>query len=340
VNLPAAIGRYLPIRLLGHTDLGAVYLAKDPRLGREVAVKVASDEAGGEEREPFEERLREEGERVATLSHPHIATLLDAGEDDALGPFLVFEHAAVPTLRERMAEGPLSSAHVSRLARELGAALTHIHDAGLVHRSVTPGSVWITPSGAKLRDFGRLAPPSPDADAYTDESALAAMLYEALAGHPRSAAPGTHDAGVEPRVLSVFSRATHPDKAQRFLSCRAFGEALAASIQDSPSLLGLPLVSLPPDSTPVRLSTVPRATRKAQNMLAGGALAVILLLFFYGRHPAAVPDASLPPKKPPIDAPVAASPAHPRERKKETTAAESKPAGARPTDNDATERDE
>jgi serine/threonine protein kinase len=338
VKLPAAIGRYLPIRLLGQGNLGAVFLAKDPRVGREVLVKVVSDEAaGGEERETLEERLREEGQRVGTLSHPYVATLLDAGEDDALGPFLVFEHAAAPTLRERIAEGPVPAAQVSRLARELGAALTHLHDAGLVHRNVNAENVRIAQSGAKLDDFALLAPPSADADAYTDEFAFAAMLYEALAGRPRSAAQDAPDGGVDPRVLLVLSRALHPDKTQRFLSCRAFGEALATAIQESLLLVNLPFVSLPPDSTPVRLSTVPRATRKTQNMLAGSALAVILILFFYGRHPAPGPDTSVAIKKPTMDAHVVSPP---RARKKEPTVASGPPTDARPAENDPAEQDE
>jgi serine/threonine protein kinase len=331
VNLHAAIGRYLPIRLLGVENLGSVFLAKDPRLGREVEIKCLPDDAtAAEEREAFEELLREEGLRAATLSHPHLTALLDAGEEGALGPFLVFEHVTAPTLRERVAQGPLPSAQVARLARELGGALTHIHDAGLVHRGVTPESVRLAQSGAKLGDFGRLGPPGPDADAYADEFALAATLYEALAGRPRSL---THDASVDPRVHVVFARALHRDNGQRFPSCRAFGEALAASIQES-----VPLVSLPSEATPVRLSTVPRETRKTQNMLAGTALAIILLLFFYGRHPDPVPEVALKKPAPAIDSHVLSSP-HAHERKKDPAVASNASFNAGPGEDDAGGRD-
>jgi hypothetical protein len=133
------------------------------------------------------------------------------------------------------------------------------------------------------------------------------MHYVALVGRPHSL---THDPRVDPRVQLVFSRALHRDKGQRFPSCRAFGEALAAALEDS-----VPIVTLPADTIPVRLSTVPRATRKTQNMLAGSALAVILLLFFYGRRPDPVPD--VPPKKPAVDAHVISTPPHLHERKKD-----------------------
>lgn len=265
------------------------------------------DTEGMEDRESFDEGLRDEGQHAATLLHPNLVTLLDAGEDEEIGPFLVFEHIAAPSLGERLAQGSLSSIHVSRLARELGSALTHIHDAGFVHRDVSRESVWIAESGAKLGEFGRLGQPSADADAYSDEFTLAAMLYEALVGRPHSL---THDPRVDPRVQLVFSRALHRDKGQRFPSCRAFGEALAAALEDS-----VPIVTLPADTIPVRLSTVPRATRKTQNMLAGSALAVILLLFFYGRRPDPVPD--VPPKKPAVDAHVISTPPHLHERKKD-----------------------
>ncbi len=332
MSLPAAIGRYIPLRLLGQGNLGAVFLARDPRLGREVTVTAAPDDVAGEERESIEERLREEGQRVATLSHPHLTTLLDAGEDDALGPFLVFEYVAAPSLRERLAQGPLPPAQVSRLARELGGALTHVHDAGLVHRDVRPESVRLAPSGAKMDEFGLIAPPSPDGDAYADEFALAATLYEALAGHPRSLA---HDARIEPRVQLVFSRALHRDKGERFVSCRAFGEALATSLQDTLPIVSLPIPSAP-DSTPVRLSTVPRETRKTQNMLAGCALAVILLLFFYGRRPDPVPE--VVPRKPAIESHVAGQ-ARTHERKKDPSVAPSAAADAAAAD-DVSERDD
>lgn len=311
-------------------------MARDPRLGREVAVKVVPDEVPTEdEREPLEEHLREEGQRAASLSHPHLAALLDAGEDDVHGPFLVFEHVAAPTLRERLAQGPSSSTQVARLARELGGALTHVHDAGLVHRNVNPSSIRLAETGAKLVDFDLLAPPGTDADAQTDEFALAHTLYEALTGRPRVAG---HDGSVDPRVQAVFSRAFHRDTAQRFLSCRAFGEALAQAIQDTPVLLqSLPLQSLPPDSSaPLRMSTVPRATRKTQNMLAGGALAVILLLFFYGRPPPADPVVSV--KKPGTDS-HDVTPPRSHDRAREHATSSRTPSDAGPVDENAAVRD-
>lgn len=262
------------------------FLAKDPRLGREVAIKVLTDEGRAEgTREILEERLREEGRHAASLWNPHLTALLDAGEDDQHGPFLVFEHVAGPSLRERLAQGPSSSAQVSRLARELGGALTHLHDAGLVHHNVRLESVRLSETGAKLGDFDMLAPTGTDSDAHADELALASALYEALTGHPPVAG---QDPKIGSRAQVVFARAFHRDPGHRFPSCRAFGEALATSIQG-----GVPHQSAPPDAMPLRLSTVPRATRKTQNMLAGTALTVILLLFFYGRHPSPEPSAAL-----------------------------------------------
>jgi serine/threonine-protein kinase len=298
VSLPDNIGRYLPIRLLGEGRV-RVFVARDPRLDREVAVKMVPARTSMGDKE---------GQRAASLSHPNLIALLDAGVDDPLGPFLVFEHLNSPSLRERLAEGPLSRTEVSRLARELGGAVTHIHEAGLVHRAVTPGGVRLAPSGAKLGDFDLLGPPASDADAHSDELALAATLYEALTGRADLSGQEAH---LEPRVRFVFSRALRRDETPPFPTCRAFGEALAQALQD-----GLPRLTPPPDGAPLRMSTGLRATRKTQNMLAGGALAVILLLFFYGRHRDL--DPSVSPKKPATDL-HAGSSARPHERGKERT---------------------
>ncbi|MGH7294770.1 MAG: serine/threonine-protein kinase, partial [Polyangiaceae bacterium] len=141
MDLPARIGRYEVELLLGQGGMGRVLLARDTVLGRDVALKILRDDLGltPELKAQLVERMRQEARAAATLSHPGMVTLHDMGEDEAVGLYLVFERIAGPSLRERLLEGgPLATPEVARLARTLGAALTHAHAAGVVHRDVKP----------------------------------------------------------------------------------------------------------------------------------------------------------------------------------------------------------
>ena len=116
--------------------MGDVYKARDTRLERTVAVKVA--------KEKFEERFRNEALAVAALNHPHICTLFDVGPD-----YLVMEYVEGKALR-----GPLPVADVLRLAGQIADALEHAHRHGVVHRDLKPSNILLTKSGVKVLDFG------------------------------------------------------------------------------------------------------------------------------------------------------------------------------------------
>src|SRR5437762_2506934 len=136
------LGPYEILSQLGAGGMGEVYRARDPRLGRDVAIK------GSAER--FSERFEREARAVAALNHPNICTLHDVGPD-----YLVMELVEGPTLAERIKEGPIPLDEALGIARQIADALEAAHDKGIVHRDLKPGNVKINSEGAvKVLDFG------------------------------------------------------------------------------------------------------------------------------------------------------------------------------------------
>jgi eukaryotic-like serine/threonine-protein kinase len=321
VTLVANIGRYEVIRVLGQGGMGRVLLARDSVLGRHVAIKILRDDLGlpPESRDALFARMRQEARAAAAIAHPHIVTLHDMGEEPEVGLYLVFEYVTGPTLRDKIGEGPIDAGIAAMLARHLGDALTIAHDAGVIHRDVKPENVILSPYGAILTDFGiaRLgestlttagsvlgtpAYSAPEALALgefspaTDQFSLAATVFEALSalrafsGDDALAiasriatepTPSFRLSGADPRLVSrldaILGRALSKDPARRYSSCRAFGEALALAIESR--TFDLPVAT----ETPVPRSIVPRATRRVHNLIAAGALLVIVGLILLGR---------------------------------------------------------
>lgn len=315
-GLPGRIGRYEVELQLGQGRIGRVLLARDPVLERQVAVKALRDDLAidaGELRRSAR-RLKEGARIAASLRHPGVLPVHDMGDDESAGAFVVLELVHGGSLRERFAQGRLSRGEVGHLARALGAVLSHAHAAGVAHGNLKPENVLLAPA-PKLTDFGGLGPPHPDAPASIaartapevlsrgasgaarDQFALAAILYEALAGAPPF--PGEDAQAVAdrveatsyvavtdvagdlrscPHIDAILGRALSPNPESRFPSCEAFVAALAASLEPA----HVPLFT--PTS---RSSIVPRVTRRWQNAAAGAAVVVIFVLVLMGRQPRA-----------------------------------------------------
>jgi serine/threonine protein kinase len=145
------LGPYEIVAPLGAGGMGEVYRARDPRLGRDVAVKVLPSHlsANAEVRARFER----EAKAVAALSHPHICALYDVGTHEG-ADYLVMELLEGETLAARLGRGPLPLAELLRLGAQIADALDKAHRKGLVHRDLKPANVMLTKSGAKLLDFG------------------------------------------------------------------------------------------------------------------------------------------------------------------------------------------
>ncbi len=146
----ALAGRYTVERELGRGGMATVYLARDIRHDRAVAVKVLEGDVAHAAAERFLLEIR----TAARLTHPHVLGVHDSGEADGL-LYYVMPYVAGETLRARLTrEGALPIADVMRLLRELAEALAHAHGHGVIHRDLKPENVLISGGHAVVADFG------------------------------------------------------------------------------------------------------------------------------------------------------------------------------------------
>jgi len=146
------IGPYEVLDTLGAGGMGEVYKARDPRLGREVAIKVLPASFA---RDP--ERMRrflQEARAAGSLNHPSILTVFDVGTDLET-PYIVTELLEGLSLRDRLSEGPLGPRRATDTALLVAQGLAAAHDKGIVHRDLKPDNLFLTRTGhVKILDFG------------------------------------------------------------------------------------------------------------------------------------------------------------------------------------------
>ena len=150
------IGRFDILGTLGRGAQGTVYLARDTRLNRRVAVKTLRLDRVAEDKRAHEtEVMLGEARIVGQLSHPNIVALFDAGEEDGL-PYLVFEYVEGETLAGAIrAAGTLAPAAAVRIASMLLAGIDYAHEAGVVHRDLKPANIMMTRDDVpRIMDFG------------------------------------------------------------------------------------------------------------------------------------------------------------------------------------------
>jgi len=223
----------------------------------------------------------------------------------------VFEYAEGLTLKERLLKGPLGPEAAAKLAREVGDALTTAHSAGVLHRDIKPENIILTPTGAKVADFGIARVPDSTltrdggllgTPAYSapecietgrfsplsDQFSLAATLYEAVSGQrafPGEDAiavatrittdepPGIADlAGLDPHVDDVLARGLSKDPSGRYEDARAFGAELAEALWQSPRRQ---LATLPDERHRTHAPS-PHEARTARLVIGGAAVGALL----------------------------------------------------------------
>ncbi len=232
-------GRFELRRELGRGGFGLVFEALDRELGREVAFKavlpgrrLASHDDGWVQRE---------AKAVACLNHPNIVTLHDLGAAPT-GPYLIFELLHGETLAQRLRRGPFALRDAVALAAQVARVLDHAHRAGVVHRDLKPGNVFLCEGGAvKVLDFGlahlfgRGGPVSGGTPAYmapeqwrsepgderTDLFALGVLLHQMLSGTVpyRVAREGSRERSEaqEPGPPPALPRGLAPERVRRLV---------------------------------------------------------------------------------------------------------------------------
>jgi eukaryotic-like serine/threonine-protein kinase len=145
------LGSYEILAPIGAGGMGEVYRARDPRIGREVAIKVLSAAVAGEP--DRQRRFEQEVRAVGGLNHPNILTIHDVGTDNG-SPYLVSELLEGSTLREKL-NGPLPIHEVIDYSLEIARGLAAAHAKGIIHRDLKPSNIFITTNGrVKILDFG------------------------------------------------------------------------------------------------------------------------------------------------------------------------------------------
>lgn len=143
---------YILRRRIGIGGFGVVYLAEQPTIGREVAIKIILPQYANEP--DFIRRFEREAKLVARLEHPHIVPLYDFWRDPG-GAYIVMRWLRGGSLRDLVGQGPLPMHQIMRLLDQIASALTIAHRAGVVHRDIKPDNVMLDENGnGYLADFG------------------------------------------------------------------------------------------------------------------------------------------------------------------------------------------
>jgi predicted Ser/Thr protein kinase/outer membrane protein assembly factor BamD (BamD/ComL family) len=152
------LGRYEIVRELGKGAMGVVYLAKDPLIGRLVALKTIRAARGDDdETHEFQQRFIREAQAAGILNHPAIVTVHDIGQDEPSGTnFIAMEYVEGQNLKEILAQGrPLSFDEIGDIVAQVAEAIDFAHSKGIIHRDVKPANIIVLEGNrAKITDFG------------------------------------------------------------------------------------------------------------------------------------------------------------------------------------------
>jgi serine/threonine protein kinase len=236
------LGPYEIVGPINAGGMGELFRARDTRLGRDVALKVPSGVGIGDT--DRRQRFQREARAIAALNHPHICTIYDVGFESGID-YLVLELLHGESLAARLKRGPLPIDEALARAIEIARAIDSAHRAGIVHRDLKPGNVMLTPSGAKVLDFGVARIRHGDTDARISEAGVTQPLTEtgALLGTLQYMAPEQLEGRLADARADIF--AFGATLFEMLTGKRAFDASSSSAVigavlhRDTPSLLGL-----------------------------------------------------------------------------------------------------
>lgn len=252
------IGSYEIVRCLGAGGMGDVYLARDVRLARKVALKVLRPDLADPR---WIAAFRQEALAASALNHPNIVTIFEIGESEGTR-FIATEYVDGVTLRERLRQKPIAATELVDIALKIAEGLAAAHEAGVVHRDIKPDNVMLRADGlVKIVDFGIAMRPGSDVvaalpgangpgavvigttgymspeqqqglavDARTDVWSLGIVMYEMATGHLPSSDPPTrnHRANRLPELARIIDRARSPERTNRYATAAELARDLRA----------------------------------------------------------------------------------------------------------------
>ena len=225
------LGPYEILAPIGAGGMGEVYKARDPRLGREVAIKVVHDSMAGDPARRH--RFEQEARAVAALSHPNILAIFDVGSGDR--PYLVTELLDGENLRVMLERGPLPLKHATELALQFVAGLAAAHSRGIVHRDLKPENLFVTRDGiVKILDFG-LAKAMATADGEVTQAGD--TVSGVIIGTPGYMSPEqVHGEGADPRsdIFAAGAILYEMIAGQRAFLGRSPADTLSAVLREHP----------------------------------------------------------------------------------------------------------
>ncbi len=173
------LGDYRVLQILGRGGMGVVFRAEDPRLKRQVALKVMKPSIAASK--SAKDRFLREAQFTASIEHDHIVHIYQVGEDRGV-PFIAMPFLRGESLKTRLErDGRLRQSEVVRIGKEVAAGLAAAHDRGLIHRDIKPDNIWIEEKTgrAKILDFGLVRSVSDDTELTQSGMVLGTPKYMA-----------------------------------------------------------------------------------------------------------------------------------------------------------------